>query len=103
MPAEWSVKLRFWGVRGSVPWAIPAAIGHGCNTPCLEITDEATGGTLIIDAGSGIVGPPRDLSVLLTHYHWDHLQGLPFLSQLYAPGWQTCIHSPELETSHADW
>ena len=87
------VKLRFWGVRGSVPWAIPAAIGHGCNTPCLEITDDDTGQTLIIDAGSGIVGlgpalsgAPRDLPILLTHYHWDHLQGLPFLSQLYSPG-----------------
>jgi len=104
------VKLRFWGVRGSVPWAIPAAIGHGCNTPCIELTHETSGGTLIIDAGSGIVGvgpaiagPPRDINVLLTHYHWDHLQGLPFLSQLYAPGWKTCIHAPEFATSHADW
>jgi glyoxylase-like metal-dependent hydrolase (beta-lactamase superfamily II) len=77
--------LRFWGVRGSVPWAIPAAIGHGCNTPCLEITDDETGQTLVIDAGSGIVGlgpaltgTPRELPILLTHYHWDHLQGLPF-------------------------
>ena len=50
---------------------------------------------MIIDAGSGIVGlgpalvgPPRDLPILLTHYHWDHLQGLPFLSQLYSPGWK---------------
>ena len=50
------VKVRFWGVRGSVPWAIPAAIGHGCNTPCLEITDDETGETLVLDAGSGIVG-----------------------------------------------
>ena len=104
------MKLRFWGVRGSVPWAIPAAIGHGCNTPCIEITDESSGATLIIDAGSGIVGvgpaiagPPRDINVLLTHYHWDHLQGLPFLSQLYTPGWKTCIHAPEFATSHADW
>ena len=104
------MKLRFWGVRGSVPWAIPAAIGHGCNTPCLEITDDETGQTLVIDAGSGIVGlgpaltgTPRELPILLTHYHWDHLQGLPFLSQLYQPGWQPRILAPELEDSHADW
>ena len=104
------MKLRFWGVRGSVPWAIPAAIGHGCNTPCLEITDDEIGQTLIIDAGSGIVGlgpaltgAPRDLPILLTHYHWDHLQGLPFLSQLYSPGWRPRILAPELEDSHADW
>src|SRR5688500_20183430 len=92
------MRLRFWGVRGSVPWAIPAAIGHGCNTPCLEITDDETGQTLVIDAGSGIVGlgpaltgTPRELPILLTHYHWEHLQGLPFLSQLYHPGWQPRI------------
>src|SRR5688500_9902481 len=42
------VRLRFWGVRGSVPWTIPAAIGHGCNTPCIEITDEESGDTLVI-------------------------------------------------------
>ena len=50
------MQIRFWGVRGSVPYAIPTAIGHGCNTPCLEITDERTGATLVLDAGSGIVG-----------------------------------------------
>ena len=104
------VKLRFWGVRGSVPWTIPAAIGHGCNTPCLEITDEHSGDTLIVDAGSGVVGlgpaitgTPRDLPIVLSHYHWDHLQGLPFLSQLYVPGWRPCVFGPDLGTSHADW
>jgi phosphoribosyl 1,2-cyclic phosphodiesterase len=105
-----AVKLRFWGVRGSVPWTIPTAIGHGCNTPCLQIEDEQSGDTLIIDAGSGIVGlgptiagPPRELPILLSHYHWDHLQGLPFLTQLYAPGWRPRVYGPELGPSHADW
>ena len=100
------MRLRFWGVRGSVPWATPSAIGHGCNTPCLEITDESTGTTIVLDAGSGIVGlgasiagPPRELSILLTHYHWDHLQGLPFLSQLYVPGWTPRIYGPRLESA----
>jgi len=49
-------EIAFWGVRGSVPWTIPAAIGHGCNTPCLELTDEDSGETLILDARSGLVG-----------------------------------------------
>ena len=104
------MRLRFWGVRGSVPWTIPAAIGHGCNTPCLEITDEESGETLVLDAGSGLVGlgptiagPPGELPIVLTHYHWDHLQGLPFLTQIYEPGWQPRIFAPALETAHADW
>ena len=97
------MQVRFWGVRGSVPWATPGAIGHGCNTPCLEISDPGSGATLILDAGSGIVGlgasldgQPRELPILLTHYHWDHIQGLPFLAQLYQPGWQPRIYAPRL-------
>ena len=50
------MRVRFWGVRGSVPWATPGSIGHGCNTPCVEIVDEPSGRRLILDAGSGIVG-----------------------------------------------
>jgi len=83
------MRVRFWGVRGSVPWAIPAAIGHGCNTPCLAIEDEASGAIVVFDAGSGIVGlgehlgaRPRDVTIVLTHYHWDHIQGLPFFGPL---------------------
>ena len=104
------MRVRFWGVRGSVPWTTPAAIGHGCNTPCIELGDEDSGETLILDAGSGIVGlgagltgTPRDLPILLTHYHWDHLQGLPFLSALYTPGWRPRVLAPELADAEADW
>lgn len=104
------MQVRFWGVRGSVPWATPAAIGHGCNTPCIEVSDEQTGSTIIFDAGSGIVGlgavlggPPRELPVILTHYHWDHIQGLPFLDQLYQPGWTPKIFSPRFESYDPAW
>ena len=104
------MRVRFWGVRGSVPWATPADIGHGCNTPCLEISDERTGSTVIFDAGSGVVGlgqrlsgPPRELPIVLTHYHWDHLQGLPFLAQIYVPGWQPRIFAPVLQSHDPEW
>ncbi|MBA2302823.1 MAG: MBL fold metallo-hydrolase [Acidobacteria bacterium] len=104
------MKIKFWGVRGSVPWATPAAIGHGCNTPCIEVSDERTGSTLVLDAGSGIVGlgaalggEPRELPILLTHYHWDHIQGLPFLAQIYQPGWTPRIFAPMFESHDPAW
>src|SRR4051794_22400604 len=73
------LRVTFRGVRGSVPWSRPDAAVHGCNTSCVEVHDAASGAILILDAGSGIVGAepallrePRAVSLLLTHYHWDH-------------------------------
>ena len=93
-----------------MPWATTTAIGHGCNTPCLQVTDERSGAILVIDAGSGIVGtgqaltgPPRDIALLLTHYHWDHLQGLPFFHPLYEPGWEPTIYAPALGSHDPRW
>jgi len=87
------LRLRFWGVRGSIP--VPAAdyLDYGGNTPCIEIN---TGdGVIIIDAGTGIRrlgvklqeeagGASLALNLLLTHFHWDHIQGLPFFTPLYS-------------------
>jgi phosphoribosyl 1,2-cyclic phosphodiesterase len=103
------MRVRFWGVRGSVPWATPSAIGHGCNTPCVQVENEDTGETVILDAGSGIVGlgaalpeTPGDLTILLTHYHWDHIQGLPFFAPLYTAGWNVTICAPAFGSSDRD-
>jgi phosphoribosyl 1,2-cyclic phosphodiesterase len=104
------MHVTFWGVRGSVPWATAASIGHGCNTPCLEVRDRSTGNVLILDGGSGIVGVgqalerrPRPIPVLLTHYHWDHMQGLPFFDPFYKPSWDTEIWAPRLGEIDAAW
>jgi phosphoribosyl 1,2-cyclic phosphodiesterase len=104
------MRMLFRGVRGSVPWAAPSCIGHGCNTPCVEISDDRTGAVLVIDAGSGIVGvnlgaygEPPPLTLLLSHYHWDHLLGLPFFAGLYAPGWAVNLHTPSLASHDPSW
>jgi phosphoribosyl 1,2-cyclic phosphodiesterase len=105
------MRVTFRGVRGSVPWAVPEGIVHGCNTPCLEVHDASSGALLILDAGSGIVGvqpsrvsePPEHVSLLLTHYHWDHLLGLPFFATLYDSSRMLTIHTPTLESHDPSW
>ena len=86
-------RLKFWGVRGSIPVPDREYLACGGNTSCIEIRiDEST---IIIDAGSGIRGlgtklqqefaeSKLDINLLLTHFHWDHIQGLPFFAPLYS-------------------
>jgi phosphoribosyl 1,2-cyclic phosphodiesterase len=104
------VQIRFWGVRGSVPRATPGSIGFGCNTACIEVSEPGTGAFLVLDAGSGIVGlgesltgPPRAVPIVLSHYHWDHVLGLPFFTPFYRPGWSPVIVAPALDDVPAGW
>lgn len=86
-------KLTFWGVRGSTPTVDPATWRFGGNTPCLDFL--APDGTqFILDCGTGLrmlgnrwgaENPvlPAETHIFVTHYHWDHIQGLPFFAPLY--------------------
>ena len=83
------MRVRLWGVRGSIPTPGPETMEVGGNTPCVEVT-AADGTELILDAGSGIralgavlLGRRRHLHILLTHLHLDHIQGLLFFAPLF--------------------
>jgi phosphoribosyl 1,2-cyclic phosphodiesterase len=87
------VKLSFWGVRGSTPTVDRATWRYGGNTPCLELITP-DGNRLILDCGTGLrilgnrlaASPERTIQadILVTHYHWDHIQGIPFFAPLYS-------------------
>src|SRR5579883_2140463 len=87
-------KLSFWGVRGSTPTVDPVTWRYGGNTPCLELI--APDGTqFILDCGTGLrmlgsrLGPKpgekaAEAHILVTHYHWCHIRGIPFFAPLYS-------------------
>ena len=87
------MKIRFWGVRGSIASPGPKTVRYGGNTTCIEIRTDA-GELIIIDAGTGIfplsqtllAEMPLTANVLITHSHWDHIQGLPFFVPNFIPG-----------------
>ena len=87
-------RMKFWGVRGSIPTPGPGTVRYGGNTSCVEV--RAAGEIIILDAGSGLCpfgraltqefgSQPLNLTLLLTHTHWDHIQGLPFFRPVYQP------------------
>ena len=87
------MRLKIWGVRGSIPTPSASHLEHGGNTPCVEV--RADDGTLcIFDAGSGLRKAGGALveefgatlptcNIFLSHYHWDHIQGIPFFAPMY--------------------
>ena len=87
------MTLRFWGVRGSIPSPAAENLGYGGNTSCVEV--RAGNQIFILDAGSGIRQLGRELAnefersrfeatLLISHTHWDHIQGLPFFQPAYS-------------------
>jgi len=97
-----AMEVRIWGARGSVPTPTAENLRVGGNTPCIEVRS-ASGERFIFDAGTGIrnlgiaqpdcVGEQRNLHIFLTHFHWDHLQGLPFFTPLYSADNTLTFHS----------
>jgi phosphoribosyl 1,2-cyclic phosphodiesterase len=99
-----ALQLRFWGVRGSIPTPVPGYLKYGGNTTCIEI--RAGEDILIIDAGTGVreLGgclqaefgfPCIELRFLMTHFHWDHVQGLPYFAPIYSPGTEITFYSSQ--------
>jgi len=86
-----NIIVDFWGVRGSVPSPGPTTTRYGGNTSCVSIT--ADDKILILDAGTGIRNlgsaiiskPDLEIFVIVTHSHWDHIQGFPFFTPIYQP------------------
>jgi len=100
------MRVKFWGVRGSTPTPQQENLRYGGNTPCLELRSKA-GFLLIVDCGTGMrmLGKalikefrsrPMRAHVLLSHYHWDHIQGLPFFTPLYREANQFHFYSYRL-------
>jgi phosphoribosyl 1,2-cyclic phosphodiesterase/ActR/RegA family two-component response regulator len=90
--SDQAAKVRFWGVRGSIPTPGTATVFYGGNTSCIEV--RADGEIIILDAGTGIrplglaltdefKDRPMKLTLLISHTHWDHIQGFPFFLPAY--------------------
>ena len=100
------MEIRFWGVRGSIATSGPATAEVGGNTSCVEV--RCGDSVLILDAGTGLRALGVDLMrrgagrggveahLLLSHFHWDHIQGFPFFGPAYVPGNRVSIYGAPL-------
>ena len=108
MPGMPSARVQFWGTRGSLAKPGPPTLRHGGNTSCVQLTSPA-GTHVIIDAGTGAhdlgrallaqanqqtPGQPLRGHILISHTHWDHIQGFPFFAPLFVRGGQWDIYGP---------
>jgi ribonuclease BN (tRNA processing enzyme) len=97
------MRVRFWGTRGSIPKSGPHVLRHGGNTACVEVRTDA-GTLIVIDCGTGAHDLGLELvasgaagrsgHLLISHTHWDHIQGLPFFAPLFSPGSRWDVYGP---------
>ncbi len=102
MSSHTKFEVTFWGVRGSVHTPAKHTVKYGGNTPCLEIRTDNN--LLLIDAGTGICrfaerlaqlqNENLNITVFLSHTHWDHIQGLPFFKLAFNPANNIKIYGP---------
>ena len=98
------MRVRFWGTRGSIATPGPGTVRFGGNTSCVEVTTNA-GASFILDCGTGaralgaamMARTPGSITatILLSHTHWDHIQGFPFFVPLFVAGNQITVCGPE--------
>jgi phosphoribosyl 1,2-cyclic phosphodiesterase len=97
------LKIKFWGTRGSLAKPGPHTVRYGGNTSCVEVIS-AKGTRLVIDCGTGAhelgqailrEGGSSRGHVLISHTHWDHIQGIPFFAPLFVPGNSWDIYAPQ--------
>lgn len=99
------MDVDFYGVRGSCPCPSEATRRYGGNTACVALTVEGEA-PIVLDLGTGLrrfgETQPTDGSfrgtALVTHIHWDHIQGLPFFAPADRPGAELDIHGPAQDT-----
>lgn len=98
-----AVRIRFWGTRGSLAKPGPHTVRYGGNTSCVEV-QSAAGTRLVIDCGTGAhelgqaimrEGGPSRGHVLISHTHWDHIQGIPFFAPFFVPGNSWDLYAPQ--------
>jgi phosphoribosyl 1,2-cyclic phosphodiesterase len=105
------MNIRFWGVRGSFPVPGPSTNRYGGNTSCVEVRPRK-GPHIIIDAGTGIRRLGKEMMqsafgegkgaahMLISHTHWDHIQGLPFFAPLYHAGNKFFVYARQRDDTH---
>lgn len=97
------MRVKFWGTRGSIPKPGPTTVRYGGNTSCVEVRSDADT-VVVLDCGTGALALGQHLMqsgkkplhgyLLISHTHWDHIQGLPFFAPLFVPGNEWDIYAP---------